>query len=574
MNILEELRKIDPNAPYFSEISSERDLPAPFGTNAGFINSNRLPILITHLKIKEKNESFYQCLRCREIFSSWKGASSHACFFQRIDVDDKTLYMEFIEWICITNTSASAISHPLFNTILTQLKVPFSFERHSVAKAIHELAENIQNHMLLSLNGKYVSILIDGAKKYWKSFEGALLFVDNQIRFFSLINLKDATALSLSKIISHIALEIQTFGGKVVSCCTDNASNNIKALNVSWPSSAQNTSHVAFIRIPCFAHTGELAIHDLFGPKKKYHFIVSNINIIIEEAKKLDIHVSNITERWSSLCSTLKIIIKYYAILRHNNDKLSDAFQNIEHFIYLSNLYHIIEIAYEMICAVEKDSAHLSDGFLAVFSTCQRLSREKHQISIDLAKSIIHRFMTTETLYLPLFAYLLTPHGIYDYFNSSTQFQTQLHTTALQGAYAYLKDLSLATNANIQEIHDGFFEFIQNSAISKPDELIWDHNSSLNVNHPLFSEIARMVSSMPCSEAAVERLFSRSQHVFVTTRAAVSDQTLNARLAIKMNYILQQSQSKQGQTFPDMIQNYSDIFEQSVKYMPNALETN
>ena len=67
-----------------------------------------------------------------------------------------------------------------------------------------------------------------------------------------------------------------------------------------WQHSAQALSHNAFIRIPCEAHTGELALGDLVDKNRDFHYIVKQINKIIKTAKQIGITVHKITERWRS----------------------------------------------------------------------------------------------------------------------------------------------------------------------------------------------------------------------------------------------------------------------------------
>ena len=259
---------------------------------------------------------------------------------------------------------------------------------------------------------------------------------------------------------------------------------------------------------------------------------------------------------------------RHYSLLRNCSKKAKTAFLNIESKIPFRNLRKIVEICYELVCEVEKDKASLGDGFAAVFTACKKLDHEQYELADILSKQLVHRFTTTATLKLPLFAYLLTNHGIYDYFNADLEFRINLFQTATRGMLDYLHDLHLDCQENIQQCIEGFHQFVQLSTVISPNILIWQpSSSSLHHEFPFFMEIVKRVSSMPCSEAAVERLFSRLTHVFNTTRAHANDKTLNARLTIKMNYLLNQPVRK-PKHFPSAISIYSHLFDHAADYLP------
>ena len=68
-----------------------------------------------------------------------------------------------------------------------------------VSEQLHQQAISIQKSLLHSLQGCYVSILIDGAKKYWHTYEGVMLYIQklglpNDLMFLSLITINKSTA--------------------------------------------------------------------------------------------------------------------------------------------------------------------------------------------------------------------------------------------------------------------------------------------------------------------------------------------------------------------------------------------
>ena len=125
-------------------------------------------------------------------------------------------------------------------------------------------ALRIQEHTLTSLKGEVVSILIDGAKKCTREFEGVILYSRIGLKFFALVNIPNQKAMTLASVISAVDSALSRNGTRVVSICSDNAKTNKKALNCD-ESSAQSLSGFFFIRQGCSVHSINLAIGDVFN---------------------------------------------------------------------------------------------------------------------------------------------------------------------------------------------------------------------------------------------------------------------------------------------------------------------
>ena len=69
---------------------------------------------------------------------------------------------------------------------------------------LKKYATTIQHSLIAKLANRYVSILIDGVKRYWKNYEGVILYTQQKLYFLSLIEIPNATSLTLSHLITEI----------------------------------------------------------------------------------------------------------------------------------------------------------------------------------------------------------------------------------------------------------------------------------------------------------------------------------------------------------------------------------
>lgn len=77
-----------------------------------------------------------------------------------------------------------------------------------------------------------VSILIDGVTRNKNKCQGIILFTSDQLYFLGLEPCEQATGENIAKIIAKKADKIYACRSKLISVCTDNAANNIAALNL------------------------------------------------------------------------------------------------------------------------------------------------------------------------------------------------------------------------------------------------------------------------------------------------------------------------------------------------------
>ena len=123
----------------------------------------------------------------------------------------------------------------------------------------------------------------------------------------------------LASNISEVAIKIKESGSKLIAVCTDNAKNNIAALDFG-PFSAQMMSNHSFIRFPCVCHDVNLTVKDIFSDKynENINAVIEIISFFNEKAKSykaLDKIPQFKEVRWFSLSKAIFFIIQHYDIL-------------------------------------------------------------------------------------------------------------------------------------------------------------------------------------------------------------------------------------------------------------------
>jgi hypothetical protein len=112
-----------------------------------------------------------------------------------------------------------------------------------------------------------------------------LLYISKSLRFLDLIQIRSQTAESIVSVIVPIVDSLKENKVIVTAICTNNASNEKASLNPKHDFAIQNQFAIPIFRVPCLAHTANLAIEDAlkeFGEESLYskiQFIISNLSI-------------------------------------------------------------------------------------------------------------------------------------------------------------------------------------------------------------------------------------------------------------------------------------------------------
>ena len=508
---------------------------------------------------KKETCTIYQCTRCNKFFTSFIGQEFHSCFGKDprdVSQEARDCYMDFV---CCCNISQNAATGMYFQRLMTSIHADFiTPSKEKFNWMLKEYAMRIQAYTLDSLKGEVISILIDGAKKCAKQFEGIIIYSHEGLKFLTLANIPDQKSNTLAELMSTIICILARNGTRVVSICSDNAKNNQKALNQK-ENSAQDLSGFFFIRQSCAVHSINLAINDVFNTPL-YVPLLNSLKAISKFA-----HGPNITIRWSSTYDVAKFVNDNYSNIckiatqsspkskkeKNEYNMVKVALQTVRTSIYpmqLSELVDVLRIMQRSILCLEDDHSSIVDIFICIFNTLRELkSLPQHTFTIYMIKSLRDRAVNTLGMNLPLAAFLLTKEGLMAYRSIPTLIdcditQDQVFQNAMYGIYKYLEEkgrfLGITDEMLSKEamIYEGYLiDYLTNADPNLISYQYWiDNTKYKDENFANFSSLCRDLLTIPASEAAVERLFSHLQAVYNHSNMKMHTETINYRLCVKM----------------------------------------
>ena len=225
-----------------------------------------------------------------------------------------------------------------------------------------QFADYIENRIFQCISNLPVSILMDGVTRNKQKYQGIIIFTPDQLYFLKLVPCETGTADVLDTIISQVANEIKFHGGKLISVCTDNATNNVAALK----GNAQELSNQSFIRFPCVCHTTNLAGQDVFS--EKFSEISSNTLFLIEklnDLSKFKVFTEKVPQfkevRWFLLAECVLFILKHSNFLDTEGKKRFNYINDKYNWMYIS--YNLNSIKF-LITKLEKNSVSIADIYL------------------------------------------------------------------------------------------------------------------------------------------------------------------------------------------------------------------
>lgn len=92
-----------------------------------------------------------------------------------------------------------------------------------------------------------------------EKYQGIILFTVQRLYLWSIVAKDDTTAKTLRDTILDVVNTLELNQTDVICVCTDNSKANIAAFDEKYP----HHEYQHFIRVPCSAHTADLAIKDI-----------------------------------------------------------------------------------------------------------------------------------------------------------------------------------------------------------------------------------------------------------------------------------------------------------------------
>jgi len=435
-----------------------------------------------------------------------------------------------------------ASQHPLPFSVVDDEIFSWAFDcsginRQKIATRISEIGQEWRRNICSQISHKLVSIMLDG----WTnsvSHQHHICFivkVESSLFYWSSKTTDDKSSSKLLEMINDVVQDIRESDGKVVCCVADNARNMQAALR------ALNEANTQIATIGCVAHVLNLLVGDVFSKVDSAKTSMKIVNNLVNERK-----LPRYTEiRWNSKFNAVKSALDLELC------QSPDA-QILDH------CKQLLDVVSSAICQIQADNSNAKD-VIENFSIIELCWRTNPSISDELKTQLEAMFSKRWGMVKsgPLGA---LSRSLMPFINLSKEGEAFLNRTTEVDSDKFAK-WSKAILPYSR--HDQF--------TSEQSRLCDSEILGLSVkisDFPVHNTLSNIFLSLPVSEAAVERAFSRHRLVHTNLRSRLSCETLDDELFIRYNMASMLKIKKQLSTVEEIhseIQAWSDNVEDSLE---------
>lgn len=276
----------------------------------------------------------------------------------------------------------------------------------------------------------------------------------------------------------------------------------------------------------------------MFIHTPEYYYIYKNIHKLLLSLNPHNLKKSGFphiqTIRWNSLYHCVEYILKNDELKNSQNPKIQKYFNEIESKITWKNLENILKILNNFITIIEEDQTNLADLMNEFIFSYRQLSNGNSIESKFMAQCFYNRFWNDCHLYLPAFAYLLTKEGLL-YIKESPENEKQMFIDfAINGLHDFIMKRKYT---NFNEVFNLFINYLNDLPIEWFSDDLSPYEKWEKIPNDL-GMIACEVLTIPCTEAAVERLYSYLSQITSSPMYNSSIEVIESRLMIHLDSLL------------------------------------
>jgi hypothetical protein len=404
--------------------------------------------------------------------------------------------------------------------------------------------------------------MIDGVRAADRSWVGVCLATVKGMSFLRILTVEGQTAVNIANRLLEVIEDLQTKGFWVIAVVTDNASNEIAAINELDNTAELQQKNILVFRIPCLSHTADLALQaalEIVFPGRDVFMDMTALRKALTKplrGKTKKIPVSCRT-RWLSLGKLVSYFVRNRVLieswlLEDSRDRAA-ALRIWERYDFAS-LSTVFEILDDFIRWTEREDASLATAWDEVLKVLWKLhNRTTSPFAWALHERFLYRMTTTADLRQLILSYLLTLPGLrwYRFLPLVAPYDKPRHVLASQ------RDVRALVQPLVRH-----FATIFATDYNIVDRL-WDdylRQTDLRVSSPLFAgsvfwrtvqarglpvrpgerpcpcfplaDMAVILLHAPVSESSVERVFSILREIFGKRRQGMKEDLVEARLTL------------------------------------------
>jgi hypothetical protein len=137
----------------------------------------------------------------------------------------------------------------------------------SHSKLLGQIA-NVANEQVpfpSAMQPTFCSLMLDSAMKFNHQLLAIMSFLQGHTHFLDLVNLRNQKSKTIADAVAPVIRQLADNNLIVTAVCTGNASNEKAILNPKKDYSLQSKTRLPFLRVPCVAHTANLAMQDFLN---------------------------------------------------------------------------------------------------------------------------------------------------------------------------------------------------------------------------------------------------------------------------------------------------------------------
>jgi hypothetical protein len=398
--------------------------------------------------------------------------------------------------------------------------------------------------------GPYISLMVDGSSMAGRKWLGVCIAAAKAFYFWRVLRVVDNRGRTIARALADVVEELSRKRFLVCAAVTDNAANEISAVR-----ELAGVTGRPIVRIPCVSHTVNLAVHDFFAAAFGNGAFEADMqalyNALPTRAQGSPFYgLSSVCPtRWLSYGVLVARIVArsdiafvllagsgpaYQVLLRYHFPELDGCFRVVNGFMSWT----------------EGQSSFLGEVLPAALQALDRLLGlhcEGNRYAIHFLRAVRDRLDRTADMGQLLLGYLVTERGLAWYrglpFDGPPEgFSQDSVRGTVEPFLRYFVDLLDVDSGRFLRAF-GLYLSDAPWPTRQPAVQFWDTVSGYSATQ--FSEergsyrwiavMAFILMRMPCSEAEVERVFSRMRRIIGKRSVRIKRDLLEARLILQMN---------------------------------------